>query len=110
MRCLLSAFTVLWMGSALAQGIPIYDVNRECQQIAGFGGSYSHMMYGSCIQQEQESYDRLRNNVHSIPPEIMKSCNEVAVFGGAGSYMMLVSCINMEIEAANTNQSRGFRY
>lgn len=110
MRKMIMAGAVLLGGTAWAQSIPIYDVNRSCQETAAFGGSFSHMMFGSCIQQEQEHYDRLKNSWHLIPVEIMKSCDETARFGRVGSYLMLVSCINMELEAASNNQSRGFRY
>lgn len=101
---------LIGLSPAIAQGVPRYAIDDECKGIAGFGGSYSHSIYGACISQEQGAYDRLTAGWAAVPSEIQKSCDEISRFGGHGSYNILLTCINQELGAAQQNATRAFRY
>jgi hypothetical protein len=40
---------------AIAQTIPSYGTNAHCQRLAGFGGTFSRSVYGSCLNVEQSA-------------------------------------------------------
>ena len=52
----LRAYGVRFLGTsqdAFAQTIPSYGTNAHCQRLAGFGGTFSRSVYGSCLNVEQ---------------------------------------------------------
>ncbi|PAU76547.1 hypothetical protein [Halomonas salipaludis] len=93
---------------AHAQDIPRYDVEDHCEQVAGFGGSFSNSTYNGCIQMEQSAYNGLRDQWQQLPASIRQHCNDVASFGGAGSYSTLQGCVQMEVSAGENRDSFSF--
>ena len=93
-----------------AQNVPRYNVPAHCKQIASFGGNYSEMLYGTCMDQEQGSYDALKPTWPHLPSTMRDHCNEIASFGGPGSYMLLKTCVDQELESARANANKGFHY
>jgi hypothetical protein len=53
--CGLTALTLLTSQGAVAQTIPSYATNAHCQRVAGFGGTFSQSVYGSCLNMEQSA-------------------------------------------------------
>lgn len=98
----------LWSGASFAGEIPRFDVETQCEQIAGFGGEFSNSTYNGCIAMEQSAYDRLKQSWDSIPSGIRSQCIEIATFGGPGSYSTLGGCIDMETQAAANKKSFSF--
>ncbi|WP_275286907.1 hypothetical protein [Halomonas elongata] len=94
-------------GMALASGIPRFDVEGHCEQVASVGGS-SNMLYNSCIDMEQQAYDNLKPAWSNLPGNIQSHCTDVSSVGGPGSYSLLESCVQMETEAANNRESFSF--
>ena len=66
LKYLIPAITVLSSFSAAAQGLPRYDVEAHCDQVASFGGNPSEMIRQGCFQQEQAAYDKLSNDVDQL--------------------------------------------
>lgn len=95
---------------ALARELSRFDVNRQCDEIASFGGSYSEMTKQGCMQMEQQAYNQLKPAWGSIPEAMQTLCLEIASFGGPGSYSTLQGCIQMEQSAAATNRNTEFKY
>lgn len=97
---------------AMAQFIPIYNVEKYCRELAAFGGgSASEAMVRACFSSEQSAYDRLKAGFQIVPVEAMLYCKELNLFGGGeGSYSMLVACLNSEMEAKALNRSQPFKY
>lgn len=79
--------------------MPRYDVEKHCDQIAGFGASYSSEMFNFCIDSEQAAYNALRANWDSLSPRIQRHCDQIAAFAGPGSYEMLKFCTEEENSA-----------
>lgn len=98
------AALALMAAPALA-AMPHYDVAAHCDEIAGFGGTYSEAMYASCFDMEQESYDRLKPGWDALPGRLRDHCDRIARFGGPGSYAMLEGCVEMETQAASTDKT-----
>ena len=53
--CGLTALALLTSQGAFAQTIPSYATNAHCQRVAGFGGTYSQAVYGTCLNMEQSA-------------------------------------------------------
>ncbi|MQX45738.1 hypothetical protein [Sinorhizobium medicae] len=77
--------------------MPHYDVAAYCEQVSSAGGG-SAMIYNSCVEMEQEAYDRRKASWSALSARAQSYCDEVARAGGA-SYSILDSCLDMETEA-----------
>lgn len=107
-RIIIACLMTLVASQAMAE-MPTYDVNRHCDKISKVGGAPSQMMLNACFDQEQSSYDALKQRWDSLPQAMKTHCDKIARIGGVGSFMMLNSCVEQEEEAAKTNASRTFR-
>lgn len=94
----------------LANDLPRFNVDQQCDEIANFGGSYSEMTKQGCMQMEQQAYNQLKPTWGSLPDAMQTQCLEIASFGGPGSYSTLQGCIQMEQNAAATNRNTEFKY
>ena len=83
----------------LAQTIPSYATNAHCQRVAGFGGTFSQSVYGSCLKMEQSAALALQNRWSSIPGSVRERCDRIASFGGSASYSILQNCVDVELAA-----------
>lgn len=92
--------------SATAEGIPRYDADGYCREVAAVSGG-SAMIFNGCIEMEQTAYDALKASWLSIPGNARSYCNEVGMVSG-GSYSILHGCIEMETGAASSPNQ--FRY
>jgi hypothetical protein len=77
------------------------------QAVAKTSGG-SEMIYGGCVEQEQSSYDQLKESWSDVPRKTQAWCNQVAKASGPGSYMILKGCIEMEATAQKENAARQF--
>lgn len=91
---------LMLVGGAEAADLPRYDVEGYCEDIA----SGSHDMFNFCIEEEQKSYNQLRDQSDSIDPQTMNYCSDIA----GSSYDMLLFCVEEETSAANNRQSFSF--
>jgi hypothetical protein len=105
-----AAALLIPVGAAAFEAPPRYDVEAHCNELAGFGGSFSESTLETCFRMEQEAYDKLKPAWASISASVRGHCDELARFGGHGSYSALSTCIRMEQEAAAANKNRTFRY
>lgn len=94
---------------AVAQGMPDYDPEAHCRQVATAGGGFSQTMMNLCLQGEQRSYDGLKDRWAALPEAMRGHCDRVARVGGAGSFNMLALCVQGEERAAQQNQQFQFR-
>ena len=94
--------------AALADEIPRFDVETQCEMVASIGGEFSNVTYNGCIQMEQAAYNRLQTEWASIPGGVRRQCEEVATVTGSGSYSTLGGCIDMETQAADNRKSFSF--
>ncbi|WP_424955872.1 hypothetical protein [Hyphomicrobium sp. 1Nfss2.1] len=93
-----------------AEAVPRYDPGSYCDEVAGFGGSYSELTRDGCMDMEQSAYDALKTQWSELSPRIREYCDEVARFGGKGSYLTLQGCVQMEQGAAARNRDRAFKF
>jgi hypothetical protein len=105
-----SVWVMLATNVAHGQGMPRYDVDQWCNQVAASGGSYSYVIKAECVAQEQSSYDAVKPNWMSLPGRTRAWCDEVAHSGGAGSYVILGGCIQQEISASQRSTGTSFHY
>ena len=97
--CGLAAMAPLTSRDAFAQTIPNYATNAHCQRVAGFGGTFSQSVYGSCLNMEQSAALALQNRWSSIPASVRERCDRIASFGGSASYSILQNCVDVELAA-----------
>jgi hypothetical protein len=109
-RAAAASALVLAAGAARADSIPRYDVASHCRAVASFGGDYSEMLYGGCIDMEQSAYDKLKDLWTTLPSAMRAHCDSVARVAGPGSYSLLDGCIDMERAAAKENRAKSFQY
>ena len=107
MRALLALAIISVALPAVAGDLPTYSPERWCNKVAG--SVRSEVIYGGCIEQEQEAYDKLKLSWSTLPPTRQAWCDKVASAGASGSYMILGGCVDQEREAAETNAKRTFR-
>lgn len=93
---------------ATADGIPRFDVESHCEEIANLGGSFSGQLFNGCLNLEQSAYDDLKARWSEIPVGMREHCLSVATFGGNGNYQILGGCIELEQEAATERPSFEF--
>jgi hypothetical protein len=86
---------------AFAQTIPTYGTNAHCQRVAGFGGTFSRSVYGSCLNMEQSAALALQGRWPSIPASVRERCDRIASFGGSASYSILQNCVDVELGCAS---------
>ncbi|MFC3527866.1 hypothetical protein ACFOMH_06720 [Paracoccus mangrovi] len=91
---------------ALAQGMPRYDVEKYCQEVAGVSGGSAAILNG-CMDMEQEAYNILKPDWGGLPARSRSYCDDVAQVSG-GSYSILKGCMDMETEASDA--PRTFQY
>ena len=84
--------------NAFAQTIPTYGTNAHCR-LAGFGGTFSRSVYGSCLNVEQSAALALQGRWSSIPESVRERCDRIASFGGSASYSILQNCVDVELAA-----------
>lgn len=82
----------------VAQEMPRYNASGYCQEVAEVSGG-SSTIYNSCIEMEQNAYDKRKEDWASISAKSRNYCDEVARISG-GSYTILDSCIEMETDAS----------
>jgi len=100
--CGLAAMAPLTSRDAFAQTIPSYGTNAHCQRLAGFGGTFSRSVYGSCLNVEQSAALALQGRWSSIPESVRERCDRIASFGGSASYSILQNCVDVELACANS--------
>ncbi|WNL37942.1 hypothetical protein RN346_11590 [Halomonas sp. PAMB 3232] len=87
-KTVLALSTLVLSNLAMAADIPRFKVEAICKEISG----NSHEMYDFCIEQEQKSYDQLRDKAESIDPRTMRYCTD----GAGDSYEVLLFCVEDE--------------
>ncbi|PBC11300.1 hypothetical protein [Mesorhizobium sp. WSM3859] len=93
--------------AANAQQMPRYDAAGYCRQLSDMGGG-SSTVYNSCIDMEQNAYNKRKPEWSSLPIKTRNYCDNLASMGGKGSYTVLDSCIDMELGAAGSTPD--FKY
>ena len=72
---------------------------RTASALAGFGGTFSRSVYGSCLNVEQSAALALQGRWSSIPESVRERCDRIASFGGSASYSILQNCVDVELAA-----------
>jgi hypothetical protein len=101
--CGLTGLGPLTSQGAFAQTIPSYGTNAHCQRLAGFGGTFSRSVYGSCLNVEQSAALALQGRWSSIPASVRERCDRIASFGGSASYSILQNCVDVELAAPTSS-------
>ena len=103
-KTVLALSTLALSSLAMAADIPRFEVEAICKEISGG----SHDMFNFCIEQEQKSYNQLRDEAESIDARMMNYCNE----GAGDSYEVLLFCIEDETYAENesANSLKSFSF
>lgn len=91
---------------ALERPLPTYDVDKHCDELAGFGSSYSYSFKNMCIEWEQESYNELVGIWPGLPYNVADHCTDLGSYS-TGSYSFLKSCTEWELQARS--ETRHFR-
>jgi hypothetical protein len=78
-------------------GIPAYDVETYCSQVADAVGG-SNQIRNACIGQQQTAYDSLKFRWASIPGRTAAYCDSIGKAVG-GSYEILQACVQQELAA-----------
>jgi hypothetical protein len=108
----ISLFVFLCLASAiaasLAYAMPRYNVEAWCEEVAGASGDYSSVIYNGCIEQEQSSYDQLKDDWSLLPSRVRSWCDQVAKASGHGSYLILDGCVRQEMDASQSKPA--FKY
>ena len=94
---------------AASVGMPNYDPEIWCQTVASTSGSFSRMILNGCLQQEQQSYDRLAPLWSQLPGSMQSWCDKVARSTGSGSYMLLGGCVEQEQQSGRAASEFRFR-
>jgi hypothetical protein len=100
------AFFVSLAPPAMAQAMPRYDVEAYCRTVADVSGG-SEMIFGGCMEIEQDAYDARKAGWSSLPGKSRDYCDEVARVSG-GSYAILDGCLELETDAAASTPT--FKY
>jgi hypothetical protein len=106
---LLFAYATIALPAAANAEMPSYDAKAWCQQVAAAGGSFSELIYGGCLQQEQTEYNALKPNWDGLPAKVRGWCDQVARAGGQGSFVILKGCVEQELGAARSNRTFEFQ-
>jgi hypothetical protein len=104
------AFLVVfgWAGTASAD-MPNYNPQVWCRSVASASGGFSQVILNGCLQQEQESYDRLRPLWADLPEQMRTWCDQVARASGGGSYVILDGCVEQERQSGRDASQFQFR-
>jgi len=90
------------------EALPRYDVAALCTAASGALGN-SAFARSACQDQEQESYDRLKQRWAGLPDEVRTTCQKVSSWTGPGSYFVLGACVDVELEA-RSRAATSFKY
>jgi len=90
--------------------IPKFNVNAMCEKLATSSGKTSEMVRQGCYQQEQASYNTVKNLWMKIPLSMQEECVAIAKASGSGSYMVLDGCITQEMSSKDSNENFQFKY
>lgn len=90
-------------------GMPQYDPEGWCRNVASFGGGFSRVIMSGCLQQEQQAYDKLVSRWDSLPSSMQLWCDKVANSSGSGSYVILFGCVKQEEQAGQSLDKFQFR-
>ncbi len=85
-------------GPVIAQEMPRYDPTDYCRNVSDVSGG-SSSIYKSCMEMEQDAYDKQKAQWASLDIKSREYCDQVARVAG-GSYSILDSCIGMEADAS----------
>jgi hypothetical protein len=88
--------------STAADGLPQYDPEAHCKELASFVRSDRAALENACLAEEQSAYDALKNGWSDVPAEARTHCDEVARCCGTGSYFLLQACIQQELAARSS--------
>jgi hypothetical protein len=83
--CRLLACASFAIGVISTSKVIIWDDVSEFEsyhRLAGFGGTFSQSVYGSCLNVEQSAALALQNRWSSIPASVRERCDRIARFGG----------------------------
>jgi len=89
---------------------PQFDATTHCNHIANISGSTSEIVRSGCLEQEQESYNKIKSIWKTIPTATKDQCTNVAKTSEPGSYIVLDGCIEQEIQSKRANESFQFKY
>ncbi|PRY63487.1 hypothetical protein B0H98_10882 [Vreelandella songnenensis] len=103
-KTVLALSTLALSSLAMAADIPRFEVEAICKEITGG----SRDMFNFCIEQEQKSYNQLRDKAESIDPRTVSYCTE----GVGDSYEVLLFCIEDESDDENepANSLKSFSF
>ena len=90
---------------AHAAGVPKYDVNKFCDQVAKAADG-SATVRNACIDAEQETYNKLKKEWQSIPEKTRDYCNKIA--SSVDSYQAFDECV--KLEAKEKKKKKEFKY
>jgi hypothetical protein len=109
LRNLFAALVVIIATSeARAEDLPDFPVEQWCKKVSKVAGD-SAVIYGGCIEQEQNAYDELKQTWAAVPGKTRSWCGQVAKSTGLGSFVILKGCIEQEAAARQENATRQFK-
>ena len=110
MNRILAVSLIALMPSLALADLPKFDVNKHCDTIAKSMGQSSEMIRSGCFEQEQSSYNNLKQVWDTLPKSMQSHCTAVAKSMPHGSYMILDGCVTQELESKEDNSNFQFKY
>lgn len=90
--------------------LPKFDVDKHCDNISKAMGESSEMIKSGCFEQEQSSYNNLKQVWETLPKNMQSHCTAVAKSMAPGSYMILDGCVTQELNSKKENSNFKFKY
>ena len=92
-----------------APAIPTFDPEAYCQRSMRTLNQNSQFLLNACLEQEQASYDLLKESWEATPATIRNHCMRSMRTISITSYFMLQACVEQEVQSGRANQRFQFR-
>ena len=96
LACLLGAL-VLGAGPAVAQSVPVLNVEPTCRDIPA--GNAFQRDAAACMRSENEARATLEKEWSAFSAADQILCTQTATMGGTASYVELLTCLEMRRDA-----------
>lgn len=89
--------------------MPVYDPDGSCAALADTAEHRTYAVSNNCIDQEQEAYDRLRQQWPLVPVDGKRACLPLAARHKPMQYTTLQACLRPFVAREANKQRHVFR-